>query len=74
MKIEHAEVGRKVWAIQGAYTPTSYREDGTVIKHKRGTIVDVLPPNVVVVRFDGYPNTVDMIARELVPGFWTEQL
>ena len=53
----------------GCYTPVSYLPNGAPAKHHRGEVVEVCPPNIIAVKFYNYPNTVDMLARELVAAF-----
>ena len=69
MKIEHAKIGQRVMVKTGSYTPKSYLPNGEEVKHYRGEVVEILPPNIVAVKFYDYPNTVDMLTKELVAAF-----
>jgi hypothetical protein len=69
VKIGTINAGDRVWVKTGCYAPKSYLENGEPVRHIRGIVKEVLPPNIVAVNFDGYLNTVDMICRELVKGF-----
>ena len=67
--IRNLKVGSRVWARTGCYAPISYMPNGEPVKHIRGVVVEILLPNIVAVKFDEYPNVVDMLAREIVAGF-----
>lgn len=66
--LKNLKAGDRVWVKSGCYCPTSYLPNGEPVKHMHGIVSEVCG-NVVAVKFEGYPNTVDMIGREIVKGF-----
>ena len=69
MNINNVKVGQRVFVKSGCYTPKSFLLNGEQVCHYRGEVVEVLPPNIIAVKFYDYEPTVDMLARELVAAF-----